>query len=86
MDQEVVRRVGKSTIVSLLDISVETDPHRQIFQLEVGQVTSVVGKSVSGTVYEPQRLVVEGKVLLAIYELIGQHVGDVQRRIEEMSG
>lgn len=73
----MVQRVGKSTIVSLLDISV--DPNDQVFQLETGRVS----QTSSGTAYEPQRMVVSGSVLRAIYDLIGEHIDEIRRREEE---
>lgn len=66
-DPEYVRRVGKSTIVSLLDI---TTSYSSVFQLQTGRVADASG----GTAYEPQTLVVSGSVLLAIYEMIEPYV------------
>ena len=84
MDSTCVQRVGKSTVVTLLDISVGTDQTKLVFQLETGQVLSEGGQEVSATVYEPQRLVVSGSVLLAIYELIEQYLPQLKRA--EQSG
>ena len=83
MDLEYVRRLGKSTVISLLNISI--DPNYPIFQIETGEVVNGVGKAVSGAAYEPQRLVVSGSALLAIYELIEPHVDSLRSIEEEMS-
>jgi hypothetical protein len=81
MEPEYVRRVGKTTIVSLLDISV--DPFYQLFQLQTGQVVNGLMTDPRAAAYEPQRLIVSGRVLLAIYELIEQHVDNLRRIVEE---